>query len=154
MATWEEISGQQTIGQEDTTQRKRRRGLRAAPDGPRAWWDVEPWLLPHRGRVLKCYGIRTVAYILGVSPVTARTWERLGLLPRAPLRLIYPTAEWTRRIYDEVMMEALVVAVERHGVRARRRPTPAFFKEVETAWLAARAALGGSTFLTVAPLPG
>ena len=100
---------------------------------------------------MEVFGIATTAFVLGVSPITQRRWEALGLLPRTPLRLLYPTVEHGRRLYDAAMIEALADAVERHDVGAGRLPGRSFFDEVENDWLAAYAALGVATVLTVEP---
>lgn len=97
-----------------------------APDGASAADDLPHWAVRQQwhyvdGRWLELYGTGALALALRRSRGTVLRWELKGVLP--PAQYARPTAAWggKRRLYTREQIEALVTAVEEHGL-LRRRP--------------------------------
>jgi hypothetical protein len=83
-------------------------------DGP--FWACSPKKYRLHGVVREFYYVGALAAALGRSSATIRRWERLGVLPATPFRMIREHPGSTRRLYTESMIQAIVAIAESEGV--------------------------------------
>lgn len=95
----------------------------AAPqqDGPQ--WDERPLMKSVKGVPTEFFTIGDLAVALGRQPVTIRSWERKGWLPKSPYRTQVPKGEQVpgkaikgRRLYTRVQIEAVIKIAHACGV--------------------------------------
>lgn len=87
------------------------------------------------GKPVSCVTIGALAAAVGRSVPTVRRWERQGLIPSAPLRVVSENIHLQRRLYPvELVQELQQVAIrEQFG---RRRPSGMFLQQQEGLWQA------------------
>jgi hypothetical protein len=137
--TWYEQSG--TKPPRSLTHPRPRRGLRKPRTADRPYWALFPKVIDIHGQDIEVFFIGALAVALNVSVVTVRRWERLGLLPKAPLRLEHQRARHTTRVYSDVMLDQAAGLAEVYEIGPFRRPTEAFRNDLEFCWARAFAAL-------------
>lgn len=105
---------------------------------PSTGWDERPTFYMHGGVQTEFFTISHLAAALDRSPVTIRSWESKGLLPRSPYRSPPPQRGslpgkttkgrrlWTRRQIDGILSVAKSEGVILNG----KPPTAAFADKV------------------------
>lgn len=89
-------------------------------------WDSSPVIkvLPN-GRQVEMFSIGAMCAALGRPEVTLRHWERQGYIPKAPYRFREAVLNGKRvpgrRLYTRAMIEAAIMAFERHQVISSKR---------------------------------
>jgi hypothetical protein len=114
------------------------RDLAPAPSEDPEGWDDKPVMYMYKGDKKEFFTISHLAAALGKSPVTIRTWENKGMLPRSsyrsprPRREMLPGTErkgkrlWTR----EQILGILDIASKEGVILNGKPPTPRFAHRV------------------------
>jgi hypothetical protein len=95
------------------------------------------------GRVIRCCTIGELAQALNRSVHTIRRWERIGLLPGAPLTLPSDKPQAVRRLYPVQMVDTVREVAEQQAFGVRR-PSGRFPEQSESlfkAWTSVMASL-------------
>jgi len=113
------------------------RGIEPQPEPVE--WDGKPTFYLFKGQKREFFTISHLSAALGRSPVTIRSWENKGLLPRSPYRTPRPQRGslpgketkgrrlWTRRQIDGILR----IANEERVILNDKPPTPAFASKVQ-----------------------
>jgi hypothetical protein len=93
----------------------------ARPDPGR--WDAKPKVLKVGGVDREFFTIGQLAQALGRKPVTIRTWERTGVIPRPTFRKPSQDPRGARRLYTRAQVEGVVKIAKEEGLlRGDYRP--------------------------------
>ena len=103
------------------------RHLPPAPERGDEDWDEEPKLLFVNGVQVEFFNIGAVARALGRKPVTIRSWEDKGVIPRSKYRTPAPKKDMVpgkikrgRRLYTREQIQVLIDAARVTGVLAQQ----------------------------------
>lgn len=109
-------------------------------------WDSNPKMLPIKGVDTELFSIGDFARALARRPVTIRSWEASGVIPRCRIRTSKPKGPQVpgkavagRRMYTRYQITTVLEAAHAHGVMSERPEQAnweAFTKQVLTAWRA------------------
>lgn len=101
-------------------------------------WDDNPLFYVYKGEKKEFFTISSLSVALGRSPVTIRSWENKGMLPKSPYRSPKPKGGklpgveqkgkrlWTREQIDGILSIASQEGVILNG----KPPTPRFAQRV------------------------
>lgn len=101
-------------------------------------WDTNPLFYVYQGEKKEFFTISNLAAALGRSPITIRSWENKGVLPKSPYRSPRPRGNklpgveakgkrlWTR----EQITGILSIASQEGVILNGKPPTPKFAKRV------------------------
>lgn len=101
-------------------------------------WDDKPIFYVYKGEKKEFFTIANLAAALGRSPITIRSWENKGMLPKSPYRSPKPKGKklpgveqkgkrlWTREQIDGI----LTIASQEGVILNGKPPTPRFAQRV------------------------
>lgn len=104
------------------------------PDG----WDFKPLSYVYQGEKKEFFTISNLSAALGRSPVTIRSWENRGLLPKSPYRSPKPKGgrlpgveQKGKRLWTREQIEGILSIASEEGVILNGQPpTPRFSQRV------------------------
>jgi hypothetical protein len=108
-------------------------------------WDRRPRVLPVGGKPVEFFTIGDLALAINRRPVTIRSWEAKGIMPKARFRTPAVPGQIGegKRLYTRRQVEGLVVLCAKHGIldfAARPDSIPkAFTDDVKALWAEAPA---------------
>lgn len=92
-------------------------------------WDEKPTYYTYRGVQTEFFTIRHLAHALGRQPVTIRSWENKGKMPRTPYRSPTPErgslpnkAVKGRRLWTRAQIEGILKIAQEEGVILTGKP--------------------------------
>jgi hypothetical protein len=108
--------------------------VKEEPEG----WDDKPVMYMYKGQQKEFFTISHLAAALGKSPVTIRSWENKGFLPRSSYRSPRPrretlpgTARKGKRLWTREQILGILDIASKEGVILNGKPpTPRFYKRV------------------------
>lgn len=106
-------------------------------------WDEKPTFYTYKGVSTEFFTISNLAVALGRKPVTIRSWENKGLLPKSPYRSPRPQRGSIpgkevkgRRLWTRPQIEGIMkIAREEQVIFNGKPPTPAFARKVSNLFI-------------------
>lgn len=106
-------------------------------------WDEKPTFYNHKGKLTEFFTISHLSVALGRKPVTIRSWENKGLMPKSPYRSPRPQRGSIpgkeakgRRLWTRPQIEGILkIAREEQVILNGKPPTPAFARKVSNLFI-------------------
>lgn len=94
-------------------------------------WDSKPVVYNHGGKAREFFTIRHLAMALNRSPVTIRSWEKRGVLPKSPFRSPAPSGSPIqgnkpkgKRLWTREQIEGLLQIASKTGCIVDEKQSP------------------------------